>query len=92
MTREEFAKRIHWDSIIWVAGLVNVGAMLPQMWKIVETGNVKGLSLQMFLIYLFVQVSFSLQGYFRRDAMLKWCLGLSATVTGIVICLILHYR
>ena len=92
MTREDVAKKIRWDAIIWTAGLVNVGAMLPQLYQILRTHNVQALSLQMFVLYFLIQVAFSLQGYFRRDSMLKWCLGLSAVVSLTIICLILYFR
>ena len=88
MTREEVAKKIHWDRIIWTVGLVNMVAMLLQLYQIVTTRNVAGLSLGMFVTYFLIQVAFSLQGYFRRDKMLMVCLGLSA----VVICLVLYLR
>ena len=92
MTREEVAKKIHWDLIIWTAGLVNVGAMLPQLYQIVTTRNVEGLSLGMFVIYFILQIAFSLQGFFRRDKMLMVCLGLSAIVSAVIVGLVLYLR
>lgn len=92
MTREKIAKKIRWDSIIWTAGLVNVGAMLPQLYQIAKTRSVAGLSLGMFVIYFFIQVAFSLQGFFRRDKMLMVCLGLSAVVSATIIGLVLFLR
>lgn len=92
MTREEFAKKIRWDVIIWTAGLVNVGAMLPQLYQILKTRNVEGVSLEMFIIYFFLQVAFSLQGFFRRDKMLMVCLGLSAVVSTVIIGLVVYLR
>lgn len=92
MTREEVAKKIRWDVIIWTAGLANVGAMLPQLYQIIKTRNVEGLALEMFVIYFVLQVAFSLQGFFRRDKMLMVCLGLSAVVSAIIISLVLYLR
>ena len=92
MTREEVAKKIRWDVIIWTAGLVNVGAMLPQLYQIIKTRNVDGLALEMFVIYFVLQVAFSLQGFFRRDKMLMVCLGLSSVVSAIIISLVLYLR
>ncbi len=51
MTRDLIAKRIHWSFIIWLAGLVNVTAMLPQLARIIRTRNIEGLSLAMFMLY-----------------------------------------
>jgi len=92
LTREEFAEKIRWDVIIWTAGLVNVGAMLPQLYQIFKTRNVEGVSLEMFVIYFFLQVAFSLQGFFRRDKMLMVCLGLSAVVSAVIIGLVVYLR
>jgi|SRR3989344_2389509 len=92
LTREEVAKKIRWDVIIWTAGLVNVGAMLPQLYQIIKTRNVDGLALEMFVIYFVLQVAFSLQGFFRRDKMLMVCLGLSSVVSAIIISLVLYLR
>ena len=91
-TREEVARKIRWDSIIWTAGLVNVGAMLPQLYQIVTTWNVESLSLGMFVTYFFIQVAFSLQGFFRRDKMLMVCLGLSAVVSATIIGFVVYLR
>jgi uncharacterized protein with PQ loop repeat len=92
MTREEVAERIRWSRIIWLAGIVNVGAMLPQLWQIIKTHETKGLSLGMVGIYFFIQIAFSLQGFFRRDKMLMWCLGLSALVSAIIISMVVYLR
>ena len=85
MTREQFAEKIGWSKIIWFMGLVNVAAMLPQLYQLITTRQTQGLNVGMFWIFLAVQVAFSLQGYFRRDQMLMWCLGLSATVSTAII-------
>jgi uncharacterized protein with PQ loop repeat len=44
VTRDLIAKRIHWSLIIWLAGMVNVTAMLPQLVPIIRTRNIAGLS------------------------------------------------
>lgn len=90
MTRDQVAKKIRWTFIIWLAGLVNVCAMLPQLVKILQTKNVEGLAIWMFFIYFGVQVCFSLEGYFKRNTMLMVCLGLSAMVTATIISLVLY--
>ena len=92
MTREDVARAIHWEVIIWIAGVVNVGAMVPQLYKIIETRNVDGLALPMFVTYLCVQVALSLDGYFKKNKMLMVCLGLSAVVSVTIILSILYLR
>jgi uncharacterized protein with PQ loop repeat len=92
MTREVIAKKIRWSRIIWTFGLINVIAMMPQLWQIVVTRKTDDLNLGMIWIYFAVQVAFSLQGFFRRDKMLMWCLGLSAIISMIIILITLHLR
>ena len=92
MKRDEVAKKIRWSFIIWLAGLVNVGAMLPQLVKIIQTKNIEGLALEMFVIYFLIQVAFSFEGYFKRNMMLMVCLGLSALVSVTIISLVLYLR
>lgn len=92
MTRDEVAKKIHWSFIIWLAGLINVGAMLPQLVRIAQTRNTDGLALEMFVIYLLVQIAFTLEGYFSKNKMLMVCLGLSALVSTMIIALVLYLR
>lgn len=92
MTRGDVARKIRWPAIIWTAGIVNVAAMLPQLLKILQTRNIEGLSLSMFVIYLLIQIAFSLEGYFKRNKMLMVCLGLSAVVSSIIIVLMLTLR
>ncbi|HYM62048.1 MAG TPA: hypothetical protein VEZ11_14295 [Thermoanaerobaculia bacterium] len=92
MTREAFAARIHWGKIIWLFGFVNVGAMLPQLFSLVRTHETKGINIWTFVLFGIIQVAFSLQGFFRRDHMLMWCMGLSAAVSGTIIALVEIYR
>lgn len=66
--------------------------MLPQLIKIIQTHEVEDLAVEMFVIYLFVQVCFSLEGYFTRNRMLMWCLGASALVSATIISLIVYFR
>lgn len=92
MTRERFAELIHWPKIFWLVGIVNIGAMLPQLYQIIVTRNVEALSLGMFAIYFVVQIGFGLQGYFRRDRTLLICMALSALVSAAIIVLTLMFR
>ncbi len=92
MTRDLIAKRIHWSFIIWLAGMVNVTAMLPQLVRIIRTGNIEGLSLAMFVLYFLVQVAFSIEGFFKKNRMLLVRMGLSALVSGTIILLVTYLR
>jgi uncharacterized protein with PQ loop repeat len=92
VTRDLIAKRIRWSFIIWLAGMVNVTAMLPQLVRIIRTRNIEGLALAMFVLYFLVQVAFSIEGFFRRNRMLMVCMGLSAVVSGTIILLVTYLR
>lgn len=92
MTRDLIARRIHWSLIIWLAGMVNVTAMLPQLVRIIRTRNIAGLSLAMFVLYFLVQVAFSVEGFFKKNRMLMVCMGLSAVVSGMIIVLVTYLR
>lgn len=92
MTRDLIAKKIHWSFIIWLAGMVNVTAMLPQLVRIIRTRNIAGLSLAMFVLYFLVQVAFSIEGFFKNNRMLMVCMGLSAVVSGMIIALVTYLR
>ena len=71
MTREEFAEKIGWKWIIGLFGLINIGAMIPQLWFIIRDQNVKGLSV--FLDRVFsspglsdMNITVALMGEFSR--------------------------
>jgi len=92
LTREEIEKKIHWNIIFWIAGLVNMGAMLPQLYQTVKTRNVEGISLEMFIIFFFLQLAFGLQGFFRHDKVQTASMGLGAVVTVVIIGLVFFLR
>ena len=92
MTRDLVAKKMHWSFIIWLAGMLNVTAMLPQLFRIIRTHQADGLSLAMFALYFIVQVAFSIEGFFTKNRMLMVCMGLSAVVSGAIIVLVSYLR
>ncbi|MBI5045502.1 MAG: hypothetical protein HZC14_00610 [Candidatus Niyogibacteria bacterium] len=92
MSREEFAKKIHWQVIIWLAGLANIVVMIPQLVQIIRTHNVEGLSLEMFVMSFLIQAAFSLEGYFTRNLKIMLGVGLAGVVSAMVIAAILYIR
>lgn len=92
MTREQVASVVRWPWIIWVIGFVNVTAMLPQLYQLVETQQTEGLSVGMFFIYGVIQIAFALDGYFKRNNVLLVCMTLSAMVTAITIGFFYYYQ
>jgi len=72
--------------------MLNVTAMLPQLFRIIRTHQADGLSLAMFALYFIVQVAFSIEGFFTKNRMLMVCMGLSAVVSGAIIVLVSYLR
>lgn len=92
MTREQFSQGIQWSWISWGIGLVNVTAMIPQLIKLVATHETSGIAIGMFWIYLLVQIGLALDGFFKRNKMLFWCMAASGLLNAITICLYYTYR
>jgi hypothetical protein len=67
MTREQFAEKIRWPIIFAFIGFVNVIAMVPQLWQIITTREVGGISLTTYAIYWGIQVGFGVDGFFKRN-------------------------
>lgn len=94
MTREHIAEMIHWSTIMYGIGFINVTAMLPQLYRLHKTKETEGLSLLMLSIFLLVQSAWALQGFFTRDVILMTSLSLSAVVslTTIIYALVLRRK
>ncbi len=92
MTREEFAKKIHWSEFMWLVSIVNVASMLPQLWQIIQTRNVDGLSLSMFFIVLFIQVPFTFEFYFTRKKIMTLFMVMAALVSLSIISYVVYLR
>lgn len=91
MTREQFAQAIHWSAIIWTMGLLNVGAMVPQLIRLLWRRKTDGLAIEMFVIYAAVQAAFAVEGYFKRSTVLLVCMTVSAVISIAVITLIVAF-
>ncbi|MDD5749490.1 MAG: PQ-loop domain-containing transporter [Patescibacteria group bacterium] len=91
MKREEFATRFHWSKMVWLGGIMNVAAMLPQLISLIKTKETAGLSIAMFYIFLVVQIIFATQGYFTRSKAQLITMVLSAMESILIIILISSY-
>ena len=92
MTREEFAKRIRWARIIWIAGIINPCIMLPQLYYLWSTGLTAGISLGTIGIIIFLQGAFSIHGFFIRDRVVMWSNGLACLMSIITAVSIYYLR
>ena len=92
MTREQVSKMIRWPWIIRSFGIINITAMMPQVWHLIRTHETKGIAIWMFFIYGAIQVAFALEGFFRRNNMLLVCMSLSAMVTATYVSLYYYFQ
>jgi uncharacterized protein with PQ loop repeat len=88
---ETFKKFISLDYRIWVAGILNVVAMVFQLAAVIQAGSTAGLSRAMLVIFLFVQLTFAQVGW-RTNVMGQfWSMILSAVITTVVLVLTFVY-
>ena len=52
-----------WPWVLGVAGLMNILAFLPQIYQIATTHVTAGVSIPMFWMFLFIQITFGVQGW-----------------------------
>lgn len=92
MTREELAEKCRWHTFVWGAGMLNPLMILPQLYKIWTTGEVMSISLPFLLVLVFLQLTFSIHGFFTRDKMIMWSNGGAAFTTALVIISVFYFR
>jgi hypothetical protein len=91
MTREEFAKKIRWDFVMWVIGYANPLLALPQLIKLVQTGDASGVSGTFLGFLLVIQIGFASHDFFQRDRMLSISNALAACLTFITTSLAFYF-
>ena len=92
MTREQFAKQIHWPFFIWLMGIINAVALFPQLWDVIQTHRVESFSLTTFITVFGIQVAFSLDGFFKHNVVLLISNGCAAVMNASLISLVVYYR
>lgn len=92
MTREIIRQTIHWDTIVWVAGLLNPLMTVPQFVKIVRTKSTEGISLGFLGILTALQATFSLHGFFIRDTLIMGSNALAAAATLVTLLTVVYFR
>ncbi len=85
MTREEVARKIKWDWIIRVIGVINPVFMVPQLVKIWMTANATSISIPAMTLLIVIQSGFGVHGFFLRDKTLMISNCLAAVVTAATI-------
>ncbi len=92
LTRERVAQIIRFPLILSAAGIVNVGAMLPQLAKMMEEKKADGISLTMISIFLLVQLAYAGEGYFKHSKSQLIPMLLSAGVSASTIAYVCYLR
>lgn len=83
---------IIFETIGVIAGLCVALPSIPQIRRTYKTKNVKGLSLQMFFVWLTGGVGFTIYGRYLSSLQIMIFNAISATCSLIMILLILKYR
>lgn len=91
MTREQFAKKIRWPVVMFWLGLLNPAALIPQAYSIVTTHVVAGISVPMFVLFMIIQLTFFMNGFFQRDKAVMVSMGASVLITTGIVFLTLYY-
>ena len=92
MTRDQVAKTIRWDWVIWLVSIINPLMTAPQLVQLWQTHETAGLSFGFLGILIFVQVGFALHGYFIRDRFIMGSNGLAAAMTAATIFSAFYFR
>ncbi len=67
MTRDEFTQKFRWHMVMWLVGVVNVIALIPQPLSMLRTGVVAGVTWQTYAIFALVQVVFGIEFYLKQS-------------------------
>lgn len=92
MNRDDLANLIKWQWIITAIGILNVSAMIPQLFQLVKNWNANSLALEMFMIYLVVQVGLGLDAFFKRNLPVCICMAISGLISITIIIIVLIIR
>ncbi len=92
MNREKLRDHPLWGTFMMLMGIVNVGAMLPQLITIVREENASGVSLLMYLLFFIIQAAFGVNAWAHRDRRFMICMLMAMTVTAAIIVSIICYR
>ena len=65
---------------VWLAGAVNVIALLAQFYTLLAESSSKGYSITMGSLMLYVQITYALVGRKNKDKGLEVCMWLSALI------------
>lgn len=88
MTREQFSAKIRWPAVAWLVSIIGIFTMVPQLWQILRTHQVRDLNTPMFVVAFLSQTVYGLQGFFKRDRMLVSCMFPASAITlAIIVCI-----
>lgn len=92
MTRKGFREHRFWSRFMICMGIANVGAMLPQLYTIIDQRSAHGVSLAMYVYCFFIQAVFGFDAWLHGNRRFMICMIMALTVTTAIIASIIHYR
>ena len=82
----------YWPRVLAIAGVMNVIAFWPQIYDILTTHKVGGISIPMFVMFLFIQVAFGIQGWLTKSKEQMVSMLVSAVESTLIIALVWYLR
>lgn len=77
---------------MWAVGFVNVAALMPQPIAIIQTHQVSGISISMFVLFAFVQAVFAIEFFLKRSWGAMTSMIASLTLSLVTIGLVLWFQ
>lgn len=90
--REHILHSYAWNTVMTLASVANVVFAWPQIHKAWKTGQTGDISLLALGLLLFVQASFTTQGFLTGDKFFAWSGLASGMSTAVLLCSTLYLR
>lgn len=90
--RERILNHRLWNLMMLGAGIANVLAFIPQIFIVYGEKKVEGVSVGMFCIFMYIQITFAIQGYLVRSRVQMISMFTSAAMSGSIIAGTIMYR
>ena len=77
---------------VWIAGLVNVAALLFQLWTLIQTKDSRSISATMWFLFAYIEIILAIAGYKSKMWGQFWGMLLSMFVSLTMIALTFMFR
>lgn len=89
---KDLKKVFNLENSLWCSNILNAVGLGFQLATLIQTHIASGLSLPMFVIFLYAQINLTVKGYRIKSGGQFWGMLASAIITTITIVLIMLYR